>query len=66
VVRRIESTEMQTAKNFGAALFNAVFDGDVRACFRSSIDESKRDGTGVRVRLRLADAAIADLPWELL
>ena len=66
LVRRIESAEMQTAKNFGAALFNAVFDGDVRACLRSSMDEAKRDGTGVRLRLRLADAELADLPWELL
>src|SRR5829696_9854160 len=66
LVRRIESTEMQTAKNFGAALFNAVFDGDVRACLRSSIDEAKRDGTGVRIRLRLGDPALADLPWEFL
>jgi hypothetical protein len=66
LVRRIESADMQTAKNFGAALFNAVFDGDVRACLRSSVDETKRDGTGVRLRLRLADASLADLPWELL
>ena len=66
VVRRLESTEMTTAKAFGAALFNAVFSGDVRACFRSSVDEAKREKTGIRVRLRLADPALADLPWEFL
>jgi hypothetical protein len=66
VVRRLESTEMTTAKAFGAALFNAVFSGDVRACFRSSVDEAKRENTGIRVRLRLADPALADLPWEFL
>jgi hypothetical protein len=65
-VRRIESTEMSTAKSFGAALFNAVFSGDVRACLRSSVDEAKRDNAGIRVRLRLADPALADLPWEFL
>jgi hypothetical protein len=65
-VRRIESTEMTTAKSFGAALFNAVFSGDVRACLRSSVDEAKRDNVGIRVRLRLADPALADLPWEFL
>jgi hypothetical protein len=53
-VRRIESTEMSTAKSFRAALFNAVFSGDVRACLRSSVDEAKRDNAGIRVRLRLA------------
>ena len=66
VVRRLESTEMTTAKWFGAALFDAVFSGDVRACFRSSVDEAKRENTGIRVRLRLADPALADLPWEFL
>jgi hypothetical protein len=65
-VRRLESTEMSTAKSFGAALFNAAFSGDVRACLRSSMDEAKRESVGIRVRLRLADPALADLPWEFL
>jgi hypothetical protein len=65
-VRRLESTEMSTAKSFGAALFNAVFSGDVRACLRSSVDEAKRESAGIRVRLRLTDPALADLPWEFL
>jgi hypothetical protein len=66
LVRRIESSEMTTAKMFGAALFNAVFAGDVRACLRSAADEAKRENTGVRLRIRLADPALADLPWEFL
>jgi len=65
-VRRIESTEMTTAKSFGAALFNAVFAGDVRACFRSAVDEARRENTRVRLRIRLADPLLADLPWEFL
>ena len=43
-----------------------MFSGDVRACLRSSVDEAKRDNAGIRVRLRLADPALADLPWEFL
>jgi hypothetical protein len=66
LVRRIESTEMTTAKSFGGALFNAVFAGDVRACFRSAVDEARRENTRVRLRLRLADPVLADLPWEFL
>ena len=66
VVRRIESNEMTTAKHFGGALFDAVFAGDVRACFRSAADEARRENTGIRVRIRLADAELADLPWEFL
>ena len=65
-VRRLDSTEMATAKTFGSALFNAVFSADVRACLRSSVDEAKRENAGIRVRLRLADPALADLPWEFL
>ena len=66
VVRRIESTEMTTAKSFGAALFDAVFAGDVRACLRSAVDEAKRENTRVRLRIRLTDPVLADLPWEFL
>jgi hypothetical protein len=66
LVRRIESKEMTTAKSFGAALFNAVFAGDVRACLRSAMDEAKRENTGLRLRIRLADPVLADLPWEFL
>ena len=66
VVRRIESTEMTTAKSFGAALFDAVFAGDVRACLRSAVDEARRENTRVRLRIRLTDPVLADLPWEFL
>ena len=64
--RRVESQEMNTAKAFGAALFDAVFTGDVKACFRSSLDEVRRQNDGLRIRLRLADPSVADLPWEFL
>ena len=64
--RRVESQEMNTAKAFGAALFDAVFSGDVKACFRSSLDEVRRQNAGLRIRLRLGDPSVADLPWEFL
>ena len=64
--RRVESQEMNTAKAFGAALFDAVFTGDVKACFRSSLDEVRRQNAGLRIRLRLSDPSVADLPWEFL
>jgi tetratricopeptide (TPR) repeat protein len=65
-VRRVESPAMQAAKTFGASLFQAVFAGDVKSCFWSSQEEAKRQGAGLRVRLRLGDAELADLPWEFL
>jgi tetratricopeptide (TPR) repeat protein len=66
-IRRIESPQVAAAKDFGAALFNAVFDDEVLGCLRSSMDEARRQGAGVRVRLHLAEAPeLVDLPWEYL
>jgi CHAT domain len=65
-VRRVESSEMQAAKTFGAALFNAVFSGVVAGAFKDRVEAARRTGEGVRIRLRLADAELADLPWEYL
>ena len=64
--RRVETQEMTAAKAFGAALFGAVFASDVKACFRSSVDEARRQNAGLRIRLRLADPSVVDLPWEYL
>ncbi|HVI83699.1 MAG TPA: hypothetical protein VNA86_00170, partial [bacterium] len=65
--RRIDSPEVTAAKAFGERLFSSVFAGEVRGCLRSSIEEARRRGGGVRIRLRLADAPeLADLPWEYL
>ena len=66
IVRRAESSELQAAKTFGAALFHAVFSGAVEDCFRRSCDETKRSDMGLRLRLHLADPSLADLPWEYL
>jgi hypothetical protein len=65
--RRMESPDMEAAKALGGRLFEAVFGGEVGACLRSSIEETERQGAGLRIRLRLADAPeLADLPWEYL
>jgi len=62
------SDETDAAEELGGKLFEAVFGGDVRACFRNSLDEAKQqEGTGLRLKLRLQDVAeLADLPWEFL
>jgi hypothetical protein len=66
VVRRAESSELQAAKTFGAALFTGLFSGEVESCFHRSVDAARREGAGLRIRLRLRDASLADLPWEYL
>ncbi|MGH7596631.1 MAG: CHAT domain-containing protein [bacterium] len=65
--RRVDSPEMKTVKAFGMRLFEAVFAGEVRGCFRSSLDEAGRQKVGLRVRLRMTNTPeLADLPWEYL
>ncbi len=66
-VRRVESPEMQAAKQFGGRLFNAVFTGNVLSALTSSQYAADREDAGLRVRLHLTDAPdLANLPWEYL
>ena len=65
-VRRGESSELLAAKTFGAALFKAVFSGEVASCFRNSLGAVRKLGSGLRIRLRLSDGPLTDLPWEYL
>ncbi len=65
--RRVDSPESKAAKTLGDRLFTAAFGGDVSACLRSSLDQARQQGAGLRVRLRLTDVPeLADLPWEYL
>jgi len=66
-LRRLESPAMTAAKTFGARLFEAVFDGEVRGRLRSSLEKAERRGDGLRFRLRIAAGSeFANLPWEYL
>ena len=65
--RRIDSPEMELAKTFGTKLFGALFEGDVRELYRSSIAESRADGRGLRLTLSLTGAPeLLQVPWEYL
>ncbi len=65
--RRLESPEMEAARQFGGKLYEAVFHDDVRLSLRRSIDEVERRGEGLRIRLRFSDTPeLASLPWEYL
>jgi len=56
---------MGAVKVFGARLFEAVFEGEVRACLRSSLDEAARQDAGLRIRLHLRETPeLANWPWE--
>ncbi len=66
-VRRIDAPDVAAAKRFGGNLFQAVFNGDVQGCWRSSLSASAQRETRLRMRLRFTDTPeLADLPWEYL
>ena len=58
---------MELAKDFGARLFGALFGGDVRELYRSSLAETRGAGQGLRVTLSLTGAPeLLQVPWEYL
>src|SRR6185436_7979775 len=58
--------ERQTAKAFGQALFEAVFNGPVRTVFDTTRAQARLGDAGVRIKLRVNAPELARLPWELL
>ncbi|MGH7598023.1 MAG: tetratricopeptide repeat protein [bacterium] len=61
------ASRWEQGKEFGRRLFEAVFQGNVLGCFRSSLDSAKQRGVGLRLRLRLKNVPeLAALPWEYL
>jgi hypothetical protein len=59
--------ELTEAMSFGGRLWNSVFDQEVLACLRTSLERAHEEQAGLRIRLRLANAPdLADLPWEYL
>lgn len=65
--RKPESGGRHAARQFGDALFRALFTEDIARCYRASLAEVERRGEGLRLRMRLADVPeLIRLPWELL
>ena len=65
--RRIGSAEMEAVKTLGKGLYDSVFSGDIRACWRSSLSEAEAQNAGLRLRLRVAEGPeLNDIPWEYL
>jgi tetratricopeptide (TPR) repeat protein len=65
--RRALSPEEQAVQDFGGSLFEALITGNVRVLYDVSRARAAQEGkAGVRLRLRILDAALAALPWEYL
>jgi len=65
--RRTRIPQVDSARDIGGRLFDAVFAGAVRDCYRASLAQAAASGQGLRLRLRLTDVPeIAAWPWEFL
>jgi len=66
-VRRMESSDMRAARDFGGRLFEAVFAGEVKESLLKSLEGADSSSTGLRLRMHLSRAPdLAALPWEYL
>jgi hypothetical protein len=71
--RRLDTPQTELTRAFGDKLFGALFDGDLLASLRSSLEAAGRQDRGVRLhrglrlRLRMNETPeLALIPWEYL
>ena len=64
--RQVLSPEEQAVQGFGRDLFNALFTGEVRSRYDVSQARAWREGTGLRLKLRIQSPELVALPWEFL
>jgi uncharacterized membrane protein HdeD (DUF308 family) len=64
--RRMPSSEEHTVQDFGRGLFESLLVGDVRTRYEMSLSEARRQGKGLRLKLRVQPSELAVLPWEFL
>lgn len=62
------STNVDSVKNFGRIFFESIFKDDIRAIFKSCLDNTEEiENIGLRIRLHLQDTPeLCHLPWEYL
>lgn len=64
--RRIASSEERAVQEFGSALFDALFTGEIRSRYDVSRERAEREERGLRLKLHIKSPDLAALPWELL
>jgi hypothetical protein len=65
-LRKVLSPEEQAVQDFGRDLFDALLSGEIRSRYDVSLQEAKRQGKGLRLKLRIQPPQLAALPWEFL
>lgn len=65
--QQVDQFDPAQSRQWGAALYAALFPGEVETALLRSLDAVKRNGRHLRVRLHLTDVPeLARLPWELI
>ncbi|TQM62875.1 CHAT domain-containing protein [Humibacillus xanthopallidus] len=64
--RRVTPAHESSLEAVGTLLFDAVFAGQVREAYRTSVAVAENRGEGVRLLLRLMAPGLTALPWEAL
>ena len=65
-VRRLTPVEERPVQEFGRQLFEFAFPPELRAHLAADRQQAAGQGMPLRVRLRVAPAELAALPWEFL
>jgi tetratricopeptide (TPR) repeat protein len=53
-------------QHFGAALFDALFQGDIRTAYDRSVQRTSSADQGLRLKLRILAPELLTVPWEFL
>jgi hypothetical protein len=65
--RRLDSSAIAEARQFGGRLFRALFRGDIYDLYRHTLSLARGQGRGVRITLCLSGSPeLIDVPWEYL
>ena len=64
--RETGTSPRETVRDLGRGLFEALLPSEVRSCYRNSLNTTRAQGKGLRIRLRVDAPELAILPWEYL
>jgi len=64
-LRNLQATR-DDLENVGKTLFNAVFQDKILQHLKKGLDHAKDENKNLRLKLRIDDAKLVGLPWELM
>ncbi len=63
--RRTRPADVRRIKKAGRQLYEALFQKEVRACYKANLTRAQQVGKGLRLKLGL-DYTLTNVPWELM